>query len=61
MHNLYLYLCRFSARVFLVYPEDADSRYQYALRHVADDCLQILFRLLFGCQTGPNITPIVTA
>jgi len=50
MHNLYLCQCRFSAHVFLVYPEDPDSSYQYALRHIAHDCLQILFRMLFSCQ-----------
>lgn len=31
-------------------PEDGDSIYQYVLRHVADDCLQILFRSLFSCR-----------
>lgn len=52
-------MCVVFPRVSLiVYLEGAGSSflgnvitvYQYALRHVADDCLQILFRLLFSCQ-----------
>lgn len=31
-------------------PEDEDNMYHNALLHVTDDCLQILFRLLFSCR-----------